>query len=85
MYDLEVTNQTKYDIASVTKIMATTLGVMTLAASGLLKTTDLVSKFLPNYDTNKKGNTTIGNLMLHNSGLKYDYPGPLPESTDDVW
>mgnify|MGYP000094294872 CR=1 FL=1 len=85
IHDVEVTNSTKYDIASVTKVMATTLGVMQLYGSNLLKLNDLVTKYIPNYDVNKKGNTTLANLLLHNSGLKYDYPGPLPETTDDVW
>ena len=85
IHDVEVNNATKYDIASVTKIMATTLCIMSLVNSNLMKLTDLVSKYIPNYDVNKKGNTTISNLLLHNSGLKYDYPGPLPKTTDDVW
>lgn len=65
--------------------MATTFGVMSLVGSNLMKLTDLVTKYIPNYDTNRKGNTTIANLLLHNSGLKYDYPGPLPRTTDEVW
>ena len=65
--------------------MATTYAVMSLVGSNLMKVTDLVSKYIPNYDTNRKGNTTIANLLLHNSGLKYDYPGPLPRTTDEVW
>lgn len=85
LHDVEVTNETLYDIASVTKVMATTLGIMNLVSSNSIKLTDLVSKYIPNYDTNRKGNTTIANLLLHNSGLKYDYPGPLPKTTDDVW
>jgi len=84
LHDVEVTNQTKWDIASVTKIMATTFGVMSLVGSNLMKVTDLVSKYVPNYDTNKKGNTTIAHLLSHNSGLKENYPGPLPKTPDDV-
>ena len=61
--------------------MATTLGVMNLVSSGSLKLDDLVSKYIVNYDTNKKGNTTVGHLMLHCAGLPYDYPGPLPKTT----
>ena len=81
MQDVQVTNETKYDIASVTKVMATTLSIMNLVGSNSLKLTDLVSKWIPNYDTSKKANTTIANLLLHNSGLKYDYPGALPDTT----
>lgn len=61
--------------------MATTLNVMNLVSSSTLKVDDLVSKWVPNYDVNKKGNTTIANLLLHNSGLPYDYPGALPRTT----
>ena len=64
--------------------MATTLAIMNLASSGALKVDDLVSKYIENYDTNKKGNTTIKNLLLHNAGLPFDYPGPLPETQQDV-
>lgn len=62
--------------------MATTLNVMNLVSSNTLKLDDLVSKWVPNYDTNKKTNTTIANLLLHNSGLPYDYPNALPRTTD---
>jgi CubicO group peptidase (beta-lactamase class C family) len=64
--------------------MATTLNIMNLASSNSIKLDDLVTKYVPNYDVNKKTNTTIANLMLHNSGLQYDYPGPLPRTTDEV-
>lgn len=82
MHDVEVTDSTKYDLASLTKVMATTLNVMNLASSNSIKMDDLVTKYVPNYDTNKKTNTTIANLMLHNAGLPYDYPGALPRTTD---
>ena len=78
---MEVTNQTRYDVASITKIMSTTFGIMNLMSSGSIKFEDLVTKWVPNYDTNKKTNTTIANLLLHNAGLPYDYPGALPRTT----
>lgn len=64
--------------------MATTLAIMNLVSSNSIKLDDLVSKYVTNYDTNKKGNTTIKNLLLHNAGLPYDYPGPLPANQSDV-
>lgn len=64
--------------------MATTFAIMHLANSNSIKLTDPITKWYNNYDVNKKGNTTIANLLLHNSGQKYDYPGPLPKTTDDV-
>lgn len=64
--------------------MATTLAVMNLASSNSIKLGDLVSKYVTNYDTNKKGNTTIANLMLHNSGLPYDYNYHIPRTTEEI-
>ena len=84
LHDVEVTMDTKYDVASVTKMMATAFTMMSLVGSNLIKLDDPVTKYVKNYDVNKKGNTTIGNLMLHNSGLPYDYPGPLPRTTQEV-
>ena len=84
MHDVEVTNYTIYDIASLTKVMSTTLGVIELVSSNSIKLDDLVAKYVPNYDTNKKTNTTIANLLLHNAGLPYDFPGPIPKTTDDI-
>ena len=43
-----------------------------------------MSKYVEDYDTNKKGNTTIKNLLLHNAGLPYDYPGALPNTQQEV-
>lgn len=79
-----VTNDTRYDAASMTKIMATTLAIMNLVSSKSISVDDPVTKYIDNYDTNKKGNTTIKNLLLHNAGLPYDYPGALPNSQDEV-
>ena len=73
---------TKYDVASVTKIMATTLAIMNLHSSQSIQLNDPVAKYFKDYDTNKKSNTTIANLLLHNAGLPYDYPGPLPKTQD---
>ena len=57
---------------------------MNLVSSNSIKLTDLVTKYYPNYDTNKKTNTTIANLLLHNAGLPYDYPGKLPATLDQI-
>ena len=64
--------------------MATTLAMMNLVSSNSININDPVSKYVENYDTNKKGNTTIKNLFLHNAGLPFDYPGPLPNTQQDV-
>lgn len=55
--------------------------MMSLYSSGTVRLTDLVNKWVPNYDTNKKGNTTVANLLLHNAGLPFNYPGSLPDTS----
>lgn len=40
------TNDTKYDIASVTKVMATTYAIMNLVSSNSIRLDDLVTKYV---------------------------------------
>ena len=64
--------------------MAATFAIMSLHSSKSIQLTDPVSKYIQDYDTNKKSNTTIANLLLHNAGLPYDYPGALPQTQQQV-
>lgn len=59
-----------YDLASVTKVVATTTAIMILYERGLIKLEDTVSKFIPDFSKNGKGKITVKNLLIHNSGLK---------------
>ncbi len=59
-----------YDLASVTKAVATTSAIMKLYDENRLKLDDRVSDYIPEFASNDKGNITILNLLLHNSGLK---------------
>ena len=78
LYSIPVTMDTRYDLASLTKVVATLSGVMHLYDDKKLAIDDPVSKYIPEYDNNQKRNTTIKNLLLHNAGLLPDYPSPLP-------
>ncbi len=84
-YDInseKVTPKTIYDLASVTKVIATTTAAMICIDKGLFHLDDIVSKYIPLFSFNGKENITIKNLLLHNSGLvaykkyheKYDKP-----------
>jgi beta-N-acetylhexosaminidase len=68
--------QTIYDIASVTKIAATTLGIMKLYDEKKLKLTDKIGKFLPWLRGSNKEGLLIKDLLLHQAGL----PSGLPFS-----
>lgn len=60
---------TMFDMASCTKVMATTQAIMQLASNGKIKVTDKVSKYIPEFAQNGKENITIADLLTHTSGL----------------
>ena len=63
---------TIYDLASVSKVISTTTCAMICYDRGLFKLDDKVSKYLPQFAQNGKGNVEIKNLLEHNSGLRPD-------------
>ena len=73
-----VTNDTMFDIASLTKVTATLSCVMTLVEEGRIAVDDYVAKYIPEYANHGKESTTLRNLLLHNAGLLPDYPPPFP-------
>ena len=84
----KTTVHTVFDMASCTKLMATTTAVAALFERGLLDLDTPVVDILPAFGTNGKDIITVRNLLLHNSGLRADpeptYPSPefgCPESS----
>lgn len=67
-----VDTNTVYDIASMTKVAATTLAVMHLVNKGVLGLDDKLSHYLPYLKHSKKSNLTIKQVMSHFARLK-DY------------
>lgn len=65
----KVTTKSIYDIASLTKVFATTLAVMKLYDEGKIKLSDPISKFLPELKNTDKQKITIKELLSHQSGL----------------
>jgi CubicO group peptidase (beta-lactamase class C family) len=64
-----VTINTIYDVASLTKVIATTTSAMICYDRKLFSLDDPVAKYLPEFASNGKENITIKNLLIHNSGL----------------
>jgi serine-type D-Ala-D-Ala carboxypeptidase len=64
-----MTNDTIFDLASVTKVMATTQAVMKLVSEGKLSVEDTVAKHIPEFAKNGKENVKIKDLLTHTSGL----------------
>jgi len=65
----KVNTNTLYDLASVTKVVATTTATMICYDRNLFSLDDKVVKYIPEFGVNGKENITIKNLLLHNSGL----------------
>ncbi|MBW3570747.1 MAG: beta-lactamase family protein [Gemmatimonadetes bacterium] len=61
--------RTIYDIASLTKVVATTSAVMLLVEDGRLDLDAPVSRYLPEFTGGKKGRVTVRHLLAHTSGL----------------
>lgn len=65
-----VTDSSLYDIASITKIVATTLAVMKLYEEGAINLNAPLKTYLPFTAGTNKGNLLIKDLLTHQAGLK---------------
>ncbi len=64
-----INNETKFDIASLTKVVATTSAIMKLYDEEKIQLDDSVMKYIPEFGNKGKEKITIRNLLLHNGGL----------------
>lgn len=64
-----MTPDTVFDLASLTKPLATTLAVMRLHQQGRLDVGQLLASVLPAFKGSDKGGVTIAQLLSHTSGL----------------
>jgi CubicO group peptidase (beta-lactamase class C family) len=64
-----VNTETIYDMASVTKICATTLSIMKLYDEGKIDLTRTLGDYLPWVKNTNKEHLTIENILLHQAGL----------------
>ncbi|WP_350449100.1 serine hydrolase [Paracidobacterium acidisoli] len=67
-----MTADTIFDMASLTKCLATAVAVMQLYQQGRIGLNDSVAKYLPEFAANGKGGITIRELLTHYSGLPPD-------------
>src|SRR3990170_3508586 len=67
-----MTIDTIFDLASLTKVVATTTSVMMLIEQGKLRLVDRVSTFIPGFERYGKAEITIRHLLTHVSGLRPD-------------
>ncbi len=67
-----MTADTIFDIASLTKVVATTTAVMQLVQKGEVRLNDPVARYIPEFGQNGKDDITVRNLLTHFSGLRAD-------------
>src|SRR5262249_22053814 len=67
-----MTADTVFDMASLTKPVATATSVMILVEQGKLRVSDPVAKHWPAFAANGKEAVTVEHLLLHTSGLTAD-------------
>jgi uncharacterized protein YbbC (DUF1343 family) len=69
-----MTLDTVFDLASLTKPLATATAVMILLERGKLRLADRVAEHLPEFGRRGKDRVTVEHLLLHTSGLLADNP-----------
>jgi len=69
-----------YDVASVTKTLATTISLMHLYDKGEINIHHSLDHYLPELDTTNKGDLIIEDVLAHHSGL----PGWIPFYVDSM-
>jgi serine-type D-Ala-D-Ala carboxypeptidase len=74
-------DNTIYDLASLTKVIATTTAVMLLVEDGKIQLDAPVSTYLPAFSGGAKNRVTIRHLLTHSSGLPAG--ANLPSSSPD--
>lgn len=79
--------RTVYDIASLTKVVATTTALMLLVEDGKVELDAPVSRYLPAFSGGEKDRVTLRHLLAHTSGLPAWSParGATPDAAlEDV-
>ena len=91
-YTYEQTKRVKptsqYDVASLTKVVATTTAIMLLTEQDRVSLDSTVATYLPEFAKNGKEDITVRRLLSHSSGLKPylgpDERGPNPQALVDT-
>ena len=79
-----MTVDTIFDLASLTKVIATTTAVMQLLEQGKIRMNDPLAKYLPEFAQNGKEDITLRQIMTHYSGLAPDLDLTTPWEGKDT-
>ncbi len=76
---------TVFDLASLTKVVATSTVTLALASRGQLGLADPVAGYLPDFGACRDGRVTIAHLLTHTAGLPAGRTFPDPGSSTPTW
>ncbi len=81
-----MTRDTIFDMASLTKPVATATSVMVLIEEGKLRLSDRLGRVLPEFDNHGKGAITVDQLLRHRAGFVPDNPiGDYKDGPLEAW
>ncbi len=85
-----MTTETLFDLASLTKVVATATSVMVLVDQGLVRLGDPVARYIPEFAANGKRAITVEQLLIHRSGLiadneLQDYEQGPAKAIENLW
>ena len=85
-----MTTETLFDLASLTKVVATATSVMVLVDRGLVRLGDPVARYVPEFAANGKRAITVEQLLIHRSGLiadneLRDYEEGPAKAMENLW
>ena len=85
-----MTPDTIFDLASLTKVVATATSVMILVERGKVRLGDPVSRYIPEFGEMGKKNITVEQLLTHRSGLIpdnaiEDYHQGAEKAWENIW
>ncbi|MCW5969710.1 MAG: DUF1343 domain-containing protein [Blastocatellales bacterium] len=85
-----MTEDTIFDLASLTKVVATATSVMILVDRGMIRLGDPVSRYIPEFAAAGKRNITVEQLLTHRSGFipdneLRDYEQGPQKAMENIW
>ncbi|MBS1807879.1 MAG: DUF1343 domain-containing protein [Acidobacteria bacterium] len=85
-----MTPDTIFDLASLTKVVATATSVMILVERGKIRLGDPVSRYIPEFGESGKKTITVEQLLTHRSGLMpdnaiEDYQQGVEKAWENLW
>ena len=69
----KMTVDTIFDVASLTKVVATTTSIMKLVEDGKIRLNDTIGDFFPEVEDKEVRKVTVQQLLTHTSGFRPDF------------